>query len=668
MSEKEKSLKRHELCCLRFSDGTASDRDTKTLKRKGIDPQPWIKLQDLLHAHFTTIQSPDLSDSICSKLGIGKIPIGNSLGLSEEELSTISVLDIVSKRLELDFEEAPDVPPIVSNDINSDLGIEDSPVIEKVYKDPLDELIQGLEDVNSHSVETVQEEVIDSSNQEEINQEEINQEEINEGFIDSLILENIDAEEESVSQIGKGPNQEEIGQEEINQEEINQEEINQEEINQEEINQEEINQEEINQEEIKIEEIKIEDNLSGTGFVVEEISEEINLQMNPPNDQRTKDVVQHESNKIVLDGDEIEELTELENMFSIGRFLIDNSSNIDFTSSIMSQVNEEFRKLVGSYDRNENSLEQLIEDTYKSMTNPPPKSVTPQEPIKPLFDDILQEVNFGNTTEFMEKEIKENEQNTEDMNRENSDVDEPIDFSMYHRESSRTENIAQDSAINQDDVQDESNIGFESNVLSEVLDSENEYDSEESEEFMLSLDSAIQIEAIEEREIRDVEAIFEGSRIDLGTALRDPNPPSHSEMIRAIMEQVTRFGSIQHELKLVTEEVENEEDETKIVSSYEEDFAGDVVVSITDIRPPVTVNINSKSGNKTMLALSGLIAVAAVLLLYFFASVPNGQEGPVIGGFELAETDVEILDIDSDEDFSIMKRDGKPTIIFIHEE
>ena len=69
-----------------------------------------------------------------------------------------------------------------------------------------------------------------------------------------------------------------------------------------------------------------------------------------------------------------------------------------------------------------------------------------------------------------------------------------------------------------------------------------------------------------------------------------------------------------------------------------------------------------------MLALSGLIAVAAALLLYFFASVPTGNNTNVVGGFELAETDVEIIDIDSDEDFSIMKRDGEPTIIFIHEE
>ena len=36
---KEKNLKRHELCCLRFSDGTASDRDAATLQRKGIDPK-----------------------------------------------------------------------------------------------------------------------------------------------------------------------------------------------------------------------------------------------------------------------------------------------------------------------------------------------------------------------------------------------------------------------------------------------------------------------------------------------------------------------------------------------------------------------------------------------------------------------------------------------------
>ena len=34
---KEKNLKRHELSCLRFSDGTASDRDVATLKRKGIE-------------------------------------------------------------------------------------------------------------------------------------------------------------------------------------------------------------------------------------------------------------------------------------------------------------------------------------------------------------------------------------------------------------------------------------------------------------------------------------------------------------------------------------------------------------------------------------------------------------------------------------------------------
>ena len=198
-------------------------------------------------------------------------------------------------------------------------------------------------------------------------------------------------------------------------------------------------------------------------------------------------------------------------------------------------------------------------------------------------------------------------------------------------------------------------------------DSDEDYDSEESEEFMLSLDSAIQIEAIEEREIRDLEAIFEGSRIDIATALRDPSPPSNSEMIRVIMEQVNRVGSIQHQLKLVAEDVD-ENDSENISLSYDEDFIGDVVVSITDIRPPVTVDINATSGNKTMLALSGLIAVAAALLLYFFASVPTGNNTNVVGGFELAETDVEIIDIDSDEDFSIMKRDGEPTIIFIHEE
>ena len=42
---KERNLKRHELCCLRFSDGTASDRDAATLQRKGIDPQPWVELK-----------------------------------------------------------------------------------------------------------------------------------------------------------------------------------------------------------------------------------------------------------------------------------------------------------------------------------------------------------------------------------------------------------------------------------------------------------------------------------------------------------------------------------------------------------------------------------------------------------------------------------------------
>ena len=318
----------------------------------------------------------------------------------------------------------------------------------------------------------------------------------------------------------------------------------------------------------------------------------------------------------------------------------------------MSQVREEHRSLVGSYDLEEDSLEQLIEDTYKSMTNPPPRTPVSQEPIKPLFDDILQDMNNRVDSGTTEVETISGDVSSEE--------ERIIDFAGYKN------TLPTDQSLQEMDKNDNnSEISLFSKNVDE--DSDEDFDSEESEEFMLSLESAIQLEVIEEREIRDLEAIFEGSRIDIATALRDPSPPSNSEMIRTIMEQVNRVGSIQHQLKLVTEDVD-ENDSKNLSLSYDDDFIGDVVVSITDIRPPVTVDINSTSGNKTMLALSGLIAIAAALLLYFFASVPTGNETPVVGGFELAETDVEIIDIDSDEDFSIMKRDGEPTIIFIHEE
>ena len=94
---KERNLKRHELCCLRFSDGTASDRDAATLQRKGIDPQPWVELQKLIRNHFVGVESPDLADSICNTLGLQSITIGSAIGLSEGEISGFNGAGILSK-------------------------------------------------------------------------------------------------------------------------------------------------------------------------------------------------------------------------------------------------------------------------------------------------------------------------------------------------------------------------------------------------------------------------------------------------------------------------------------------------------------------------------------------------------------------------------------------
>ena len=124
-----------------------------------------------------------------------------------------------------------------------------------------------------------------------------------------------------------------------------------------------------------------------------------------------------------MNGDEIAELTELEDQMSFGLYLIDERQNLDLSLLIMSQVREEHRSLIGSYDLEEDSLEQLIEDTYKSMTNPPPRSPVSQEPIKPLFDDILQDIHQGNdsdTTDF--------ESSLGDMSTDNENI---IDIAVY---------------------------------------------------------------------------------------------------------------------------------------------------------------------------------------------------------------------------------------------